>query len=164
MFELVLIAVMAALPVLEVRGAIPLAYYYFGNDPWMKWVAVSTAVAVNLAVAPAVLAGLRWGETWLLRKDSGFLGKVRALYLWLVSRARDKGRRYLSKWGYVGLAAFVAIPAPGSGAWTGCLIAHVFGLERKASIISVEVGVLIASVLVTAAMEGALQILGFLVS
>jgi uncharacterized membrane protein len=49
----------------------------------------------------------------------------------------------------IGLMAFVAIPLPGTGAWTGALIAFLFGLDFKKSLLVIAIGVLIAGVIVT---------------
>ena len=50
--------------------------------------------------------------------------------------------------GFLALTLFVGIPLPGTGAWTGCLIAWILGLNRKKSVLSITLGVVIASILV----------------
>ena len=51
------------------------------------------------------------------------------------------------KFGYLGLILFVGIPLPGTGAWTGCLIASVLEMDKKKSFIAAVLGVIIASII-----------------
>ena len=71
----------------------------------------------------------------------------------------DKFEKRYDSLGFIALALLVAIPLPGTGAWTGCLVAWLLGLERKKSIISISLGVLIAGLLILA---GALSFISFI--
>lgn len=122
----------------------------------MKLVGISMAVGANLAVAPLVLPALKVGEEWLLKQSYTPLRQIRSAYIWVVSRTRSRGRKYVERWGYLGLAIFVAVPIPGSGAWTGSLLAHILGLQWGKSLVSISAGVIIASLLIIGMLEGVL--------
>ncbi|MBQ1213358.1 MAG: small multi-drug export protein, partial [Clostridia bacterium] len=68
----------------------------------------------------------------------------------------------VSKYATIGLMLFVSIPAPGTGAWTGSLIAALMEMRLKHSLISVFCGVVIAGAVITLIAYGALGFLGFL--
>ena len=80
------------------------------------------------------------------------LSKIKPLgkfFEWLFERTRRRGNRVIEKYEEIGLLALVAIPLPGTGAWTGALIAFLFGLDFKKSFLVISVGVFIAGVIVT---------------
>ncbi len=68
-----------------------------------------------------------------------------------LNRMHRKAIRFQNKFdslGFLALVLFVGVPLPGTGAWTGVLVAWILGLERKKSILSIAVGVLIAGVII----------------
>jgi len=69
---------------------------------------------------------------------------------WLFERTKRRGK-IINKYERIGLALFVAIPLPITGAWTGSLIAVLFGLKFKHAFLSIFIGILIAGVIVTCA-------------
>jgi len=156
-----LVVLTALAPVSEVRGAIPLAYF-IAQDSNIKWLLVALAIACNSLIPFIALEALQVIESVLLGSTSKVLSGVKQLYSRLVSRARSEGGKYLRRWGYLGLAVFVAIPLPVTGAWTASLIAHVFGLSKLRASLAIVVGVVIASVIVVLAMEGVLTIINLL--
>ncbi|MEM4584354.1 MAG: small multi-drug export protein, partial [Ignisphaera sp.] len=66
---------------------------------------------------------------------------------WILNHSENRGRK-LKKYDIPTLVTFVAIPFPITGAWTGSLIAFLIGMDRKRALIAIEVGVLIASLIV----------------
>jgi uncharacterized membrane protein len=129
------------LPIIELRGALPMAINIF-KIPWFKAFLIS--YIGNLVPVPLIL--------WLLKPIVRILSKVKFLdrfFKWLFERTRRKGNKVIEKYEEIGLLAFVAIPLPGTGAWTGALIAFLFGLEFKKSFLVIGLGVLIAGVVVT---------------
>ncbi|MGB7054290.1 MAG: small multi-drug export protein [bacterium] len=129
------------LPIIELRGALPLAINVF-NINWPK--AFLIAYIGNIIPAPIIL--------WLLGPVVRLLSKLRIFdkfFTWLFERTRKKGSKMIEKYEEIGLMAFVAIPLPGTGAWTGALIAFLFGLDFKKSLLIIAIGVLIAGVIVT---------------
>ena len=67
---------------------------------------------------------------------------------WLEKKA-DSKREQIDKYGYLGLILFVGIPLPGTGAWTGSLVAIMLNLNKKKAFICIIIGVLMASVIMS---------------
>ena len=65
---------------------------------------------------------------------------------WLNNKV-DKNKDKIEKYGYFGLVLFVGIPLPGTGAWTGCLIAAVLEMNKKKSFIAIMLGIIMASII-----------------
>jgi uncharacterized membrane protein len=129
------------LPIIELRGALPLAINVFNID-WPK--AFLIAYIGNIIPAPIIL--------WLLNPVVKFLSRIsifRGFFAWLFERTRKKSNKMIEKYEEIGLMAFVAIPLPGTGAWTGALVAFLFGLDFKKSLLIIAIGVFIAGVIVT---------------
>jgi uncharacterized membrane protein len=69
---------------------------------------------------------------------------------WLFARTRKRADSKIRKYKYIGLILFVAVPLPFTGAWTGALIAYLFDLDIKKSMITIFIGVLIAAFIMAA--------------
>ena len=67
-----------------------------------------------------------------------------------MERARGKVHKEVEKWGWIGIAVFVAIPLPVTGAWTGTLGSWILGLDKRKTMLAVIVGVAVAGAIVTA--------------
>ncbi len=137
--ELVVL-VIAALPVLELRGAIPVAINMFGL-PW--YYAFSLALIGNLLPVPFILLFLE-----AITRGLGRVGIFRRMLDWLFERTRRRGR-IVERYERIGLALFVAIPLPATGVWTGSLVASLLGLPFKHAFLAILVGVFVAGVIVT---------------
>ncbi len=137
--ELVVV-VIAALPIFELRGALPVAINVF-HFPW--YYALALSLIGNLLPVPFILLFLD-SVSRLLSKIALF----NRMLIWLFELARRRGQGIL-KYEEVGLALFVAVPLPATGAWTGSLVAVLFGLKFKHAFLSISVGVFIAGVIVT---------------
>ncbi|MFN3267851.1 MAG: COG2426 family protein [Zestosphaera sp.] len=151
----------ALAPISEVRGAIPLAYI-IAQDVSIRWLLIILAVLCNSLVPFMALNILQFLENMLLSSSNGLMKIIARLYSRLVDNAREKGRKYLGKWGYLGLAVFVAVPLPVTGAWTASLIAHIFGLSKLRASLAIVIGVVIASFIVVLALEGVITIINLL--
>ena len=132
---------MAMTPVVELRGAIPYGLAN-GLNPWLTYLA---AVIGNMIPVPFIMIFIRQIFFWL-RQRSKWLG---ARVDWLVRRAERKSE-LVRKYALVGLIILVAIPLPGTGAWTGALVAALMDIRLRQSFPAVFLGVLIAGVIVTA--------------
>ena len=137
--ELVVL-VIAALPVLELRGAIPVAINMFGL-PW--YYAFSLALIGNLLPVPFILLFLE-----AITRGLGRVDIFRRMLDWLFGYTRRRGR-IVERYKRIGLALFVAIPLPATGAWTGSLVASLLGLPFKHAFLAILVGVFVAGVIVT---------------
>ena len=72
--------------------------------------------------------------------------KINGIANWLDKKI-EKHKGQIEKYGYWGLVLFVGIPLPGTGAWTGCLIAAVLEMDKKKSFLAALLGVFIASII-----------------
>jgi uncharacterized membrane protein len=143
----------AASPISELRGAIPWAILKL-DFPW--YYAFLIAFIGNLLPVPFILLFL---DTF-----SRLLSKVRffdRILNWLFERTRRRGR-IIERYERIGLALFVAIPLPITGAWTGSLAAVIFGLKFKHALLSIVVGVVIAGVIVTCVTQFGWHVFGLL--
>jgi len=138
--EIFKVLLIAASPIAELRGAIPVAMETF-EFTW--YYAFLVAVIGNMLPVPFILLFLD-AATWLLSKVALF----NKMLNWLFERTRRRGR-LIERYKRIGLVLFVAIPLPVTGAWTGSLAAVLFGLNFKYAFISILAGVLIAGVIVT---------------
>ncbi|MFC1862079.1 COG2426 family protein [Chloroflexota bacterium] len=145
--ELVVLFI-AALPVLELRGAIPIAINVLGL-PW--YYALSLALLGNLIPVPFLLLSLKTITKWLSR-----IAFFHRPLNWLFERTKRRGR-IIDRYKRIGLAMFVAIPLPATGAWTGSLAAILFGLEFKHAFSAILAGVIVAGIIITC-----LSILGWI--
>lgn len=139
--EVLTIVGLAALPVSELRGAIPLALFQFQFDPWLSF---GLAVLGNMLPVPLLLLGLNR----LIAFCQRFPFPKKMLAGWMV-RTQRKHSKNFKRFGAVALILFVAIPFPATGAWTGSLAAVLFGIPFRFSLPLIGVGVLIAGVIVT---------------
>ena len=140
---------MAMVPVVELRGAIPLGVAA-GLPPA---VAAVTAMAGNLTPVPCILLLRR---VFALMRKSAWLGpKVDRLE----RRAHLKGRK-VRKYRTLGLVLLVAIPLPGTGAWTGALVADVLDIRMRTALPAIAAGVIIAGCITTAVTCGVAGLMG----
>ena len=128
------------LPVFELRGAIPLGVS-LGLDVWP---ATLISVAGNLLPIPFIILFIRRILDWLCTKSS-FLKRLIENKIRKTLRHSDK----IYKSEVVGLMIFVAIPLPGTGAWTGALLAALLNIRLKVAFPAISAGVLIAAILVS---------------
>lgn len=131
---------MAMVPVIELRGAIPVGLAA-GLPVWLAFVA---AVVGNMIPVPFIVLFVRKIFAWLRRQSAWLENKV----TWLENRAHSKAQ-LIYKYELLGLLILVAIPLPGTGAWTGALIAALLNIRLKVSFPVILGGVLIAGVIVT---------------
>lgn len=132
-------------PVFELRGAIPVGVAA-GLPFWSVFI---TAILGNLLPVPFLILFTRRVFEWL-RKKSALLER-------LVSRLEMKAAAkedLLKKYELLGLCILVAIPLPGTGAWTGSLVAAVFDIRLKHAFPAIALGVLIAAVIVSVVTYG----------
>lgn len=142
--NILLTILIAMVPVIELRGAIPIGVAN-GLEPWF---ATILAVIGNLIPIPFILLLLNKIFDWL--RDKKYTKKMIA---WLEKKA-EKNRKKVDKYGWLGLIILVAIPLPGTGAWTGALVASCFKMKFKPSMLAIFAGVIIAAVIVFAITYG----------
>ena len=139
------------IPIIECRGAIPLGWAL--GLPW--WQTALLGFAGNLLPVPFILLLIRIVLRWMANsRVKLFNGIVN----WL-NRKVEKHKGTIEKYSYVGIGIFVGVPLPGTGAWTGSLIAAVLGLEWKRSFLAAVVGVLAATAIMTLISYGGLAMI-----
>ncbi len=141
----------AALPVLERRGAIP--YGVANGLPYFGVLAVS--VIGNMLPVPFIILFVRKIFDWM-KKKSKFLAGIAEM---LEKRAENK-MDVIEKYEMLGLFILVAIPLPGTGAWTGSLISALLGLRLKNAFPMILLGVLTAGVIMMIISYGVGAIIG----
>ena len=146
--ELLLTFLTAMVPVVELRGAIPVGVAA-GLPPAA---ACAAAIAGNMVPVPFILLLVRRAFAWL-RKTRLLGGKIAALE----RRAHLKGR-VVRKYRLPGLVILVAIPLPGTGAWTGALVAALLDIRMRHAVPAIFLGVVIAGAIITALTMGVVHL------
>lgn len=128
----------AALPVAELRVSIPLACGM--GQPWVKTLLISYAgnifpVIPLLLLLEPVSTKLRQFPAW------------KRFFDWIFERTKQKADM-IQKYEALGLMFFVAIPLPGTGAWTGCIAASLFKIKFRYAFPAIVGGVIIAGAIV----------------
>lgn len=137
-------------PVLELRGAIPLGVAG-GLSPLAAMV---VAVIGNMVPVPFIILFIRQIFHWLRDK-----GRIGSMVRKLENRASAKSA-IVKKYAGIGLCILVAIPLPGTGAWTGALVAALMNMRLKRAVPFVFLGVVIAGFIITCLTYGITHLLG----
>jgi len=135
----VVIFIISMIPILELRGGILAAGPAFLDIP--TWRAIPICLIGNLIPIPFIL--------WLIRPIFAWLRKTR-VFLPLVEKLEKKAMsksEQIEKYEFWGLVLFVGIPLPGTGAWTGALIASLLDIDWKKAFLAIVCGVVMASVI-----------------
>lgn len=135
-------------PVIELRGGLP---YGIALDlPYP--LALTAAVVGNMVPVPFIIVYIRRVFAWLRKHFE----KLDGLITTLEQKAHVKGR-VVQKYSAIGLCLLVAIPLPGTGAWTGALVAAMLDMRLKKAVPTILLGVLIAAGIMTAVTFGVIR-------
>ena len=129
----------AMVPVIECRGSIPLGV----GLGLSQWTAFILSVIGNMIPIPFILLFIQRILFWMKKKWAPF----RRMAEKLEAKANAK-QDVIQKYGTLGLAVLVAIPLPGTGAWTGALVAALLGIRMKRALPAIALGVLVAATIV----------------
>ena len=138
------------IPIIELRGAIPLGAAL--GLPW--WQNFMICFIGNLLPVPFILLLINRVIHWFSTSKIKFLNK---LANWLLGKV-EKNKGKIEKYGFWGVAIFVGIPLPMTGAWTGSLVAAVINLKFWKALLSAVIGVVIAGIIITLVSYGALAV------
>ncbi len=142
--------IVSMVPVIELRGAIPLGV--------LNGLDVGTAMIVsilgNLVPVPFIIIFIRKIFKWMQSK-SETLAKV----VHKMEEKADKKKDQVLKYEFWGLLILVAIPLPGTGAWTGALVAAMLDMSLKRAFPAIALGVIVAGIIVTVATYGVASII-----
>ena len=136
----ILTIILSILPVSELRGAIPYAILN-GINPIT---AFFIAVLANIIIIPIIFFFLDNIHEFLLKNKS-----YQRLFDFYINKKVEKVKRKYETLEFFVLFLFVAIPAPGTGAYTGVLLSWIFKLDRKKSFAIIALGVITAGIITT---------------
>ncbi len=135
-------------PVLELRAAIPLGAG-LGLPLWLNY---TVCVLGNFLPVPFILLFIRRILAWM--KTTKHLSR---LALWLEEKAQRGGEKVM-RYASLGLVLFVAVPLPGTGAWTGALVAALLDMRMKYALPAIFAGVAIAGCIMSLASYGVVNL------
>ncbi len=141
LLKYIVVFLVSMVPIIELRGAVP-----FGTAmglPW-EWTLVISIIG-NCLPVPFILFFVKKILSWMRTCKIKLFSKISN---WLYDKA-EKNRPKIDRYGIWGLFLFVAIPLPGTGAWTGTLVASVFDMDRKKASLSIFAGVVTAGLIMT---------------
>ncbi|WP_300023265.1 small multi-drug export protein [Oscillibacter sp.] len=141
---------LSMVPVIELRGGLPYGIALGLDYP----LALAAAVLGNMVPVPFIVLYIRHIFAWLRKRSVWWNEKITKLE----KRAHLKGR-LVHKYSAIGLCVLVAIPLPGTGAWTGALVAALLDMRLKSAIPSIFLGVCIAAGIMTVVTTGIIHIL-----
>ena len=138
--QMLMTFLISMVPIIELRGAIPVAVGA-GLD---YHIAIPIAMIGNLIPVPFIIFYIKRIFTWIRKK----MPKLNRMVDRLEERAHSKSET-VQKSAFWGLFIFVAIPLPGTGAWTGALIAAMLDMRLKKAFPAIVAGVVTAGIIVT---------------
>lgn len=142
-------------PLIELRGAVPIGTGM--GLPW-HWTLIVSIIG-NCVPIPFILLFVKAILKWMRGCKIGLFNKISN---WLYAKA-EKNRPKIEKYAAWGLFVFVAIPLPGTGAWTGALVASVFDMKKLPALLSIFGGVVGAGLIMTIVSQFGAQIVNFFV-
>lgn len=148
--NIIMTVIISMVPVIELRGAIPIA---LANNLDMTSTFIA-AVVGNLIPVPFIIIFIRKIFEWMRKKNH----RLNAL----VVRFEEKAARQsgvIEKYEWFGLVMLVAIPLPGTGAWTGALVAAMLDMRLKRAFPAILLGVIIAGLIVTFVFNGTVALM-----
>lgn len=147
--KLIATFLISMVPVIELRGGLPYGITLGLDYP----LALTAAVLGNMVPVPFIIVYIRHIFTWLRKRSKWWDEKIARLE----KKAHLKGR-VVRKYSTIGLCILVAIPLPGTGAWTGALVAAVLDMRLKKAIPAIFLGVCIAAAIMTMVTFGLIHI------
>ena len=135
----ILVFVISLMPILELRGGL-LAAALLGLDPLPSYI---ISIIGNVLPVPFILLLITKILAWMKNSKLKLFNKIAN---WLDEKV-EKHKGQIEKFGYWGVVLFVGIPLPGTGAWTGSLIASVLNMDKKKTFLAVMAGLIMASII-----------------
>ena len=138
------------LPIVELRGGLP-----YGISLGLSYPeALAAAILGNMLPVPFIIVYIRRVFAWLRTRRAWWEEKI----TWLEKHAHLKGR-LVHKYSAIGLLILVAIPLPGTGAWTGALVAAILDMRLKRAVPIIFLGVCAAAAIMTGVTYGVTSVL-----
>lgn len=157
LWKILVVLLISMVPLVELRGAIPIAVGMELGLP--EWLILLVALIGNIIPVPIIYLFARkvlnWGATVKWKPFQNFCK-------FCLEKGEKAGQKLLksAKGGaYVGLLLFVAVPIPGTGAWTGTLAASILNLDFKKTMLAIMLGVLIAGAIMLLVSLGVFKVI-----
>ena len=162
MLKYLVVFFVSMVPLIELRGAIPVGLSTWLGDPLPLIPLYLTCIIGNILPVPIIFFFARKVLLWGANKK--FIGKF---FRFCIEKGEKGGKKLQEKAGkglYFALFLFVGIPLPGTGAWTGTLAASFLDMDFKKSSIAVMAGVILAGIIMGLASAGVFGALGAVLS
>ena len=132
---------LSMVPVIELRGAIPIATEVHELN---FWIAIAVSIIGNMVPVPFIIVFIRKIFDWMRKHMPKLNGVVTR-----VEQKAEKHKATVLKYEFWGLLVLVAIPLPGTGAWTGALVAAMLDMQLKRAVPAIFLGVVGAAAIVS---------------
>ena len=142
----ILVFLVSMIPLIELRGAVPIGLSNLWGDPISILPLYLICIIGNMLPVPFIFFFARKVLVW--GSDKKFIGRF---FKFCLEKGEKGGRKLQEKAGrglYWALFIFVGIPLPGTGGWTGCLIASLINMDKKKAMTAATCGVLLAGIIV----------------
>ncbi len=152
--EYLWVFLISMVPIIELRGAVPIG---IGMDlPMLPTLIV--AIIGNMVPVPFIIFFAQRVLVWFAK-----IPKIGPFFQKIIDKATEKSKsESFTKYELLALFAFVAVPLPGTGAWTGSLIAAILQMDWKKAMITIFGGVVTAGIIMTLASAGLFGALGYI--
>ncbi len=149
MIQLLTTFLVSMVPVIELRGAIPIGVA--AGVP--LWQAILVSIIGNMIPVPFIILFIKKIFAWMRGKSE----RLNAVVEKMEAKA-DKNVEKVTRYEFWGLFLFVAIPLPGTGAWTGALVAALLDMKLKKALPPIYLGILGAAVIISFVTYGAWRV------
>lgn len=160
MIKLIYAIILTLLPVSELRGGLPLAISYAIENNIPIALIFPTIILLNILVIFFVFYFLDNLHGIFMKNN--LYKKIAGKAIERIRKKVDRFEKKNKKFDFIALMFFVAVPLPGTGAWSGCLLSWILGLERKQSILAISLGVIIAGTIILLGSLGFMKVFNFL--
>ena len=143
--------IVSMLPVVELRLAIPMGV----SMGLPVWQAAAVSIVGNLIPTPLIIAVVRVVMYWVRNRSE----RMQKFVAWLERKGTGPKAARVRKYEFWGLLLFVAIPLPGTGAWTGALVAALLDIRMRRALPPIVAGVIVAAAVVSLATAGVIQLI-----
>lgn len=146
------VAVTAMLPILELRGSVPLGILVYGMHP---------VVTIGLSIVAIMIPTVLWFLflRYMVTGIRTWHPKIDNFFQWLFKRTRSRHNNSFDRWGSLALMIFVATPLPFTGAWTGAMLAYLFGIKFWKTVTFIAIGLLITGIIMAVISLGGVHVL-----
>jgi uncharacterized membrane protein len=144
--QLLIGLLLTVLPVFELRGGLPVIVEYALSNGESVWPYFLIVLILNILVIFLIFLFFDFLHELFMRFS--WYRKIVGHFLRRLQKKVDKLEKRMDNWGYLALMGFVAVPLPGTGAWSGTLVAWIMGLDRMKSFLAIASGIVVAGLLI----------------